>query len=325
MQNLIQETSDSKILFTGLDFAGKTSIITILQKRFEHIALLKPTKAAQRNVFEYLGHSIAEWDLGGQQTYRIKYLKHPDKYFDNTHACLYVVDIQDEERTLEMLSYFKDVVDQFRELEITPSISVLFHKYDPEFVAEQNKASLDGKIKELEGNMKTITDGEFSLSFYRTTIKKVWGIFNAFSRIMLSLFPQSELIDKSIEEFAKKTDAKGIVVLDNNSLIIGQFYTNQQIQDLIQVSTPYFLTLNDSFSTKIKEESRAKPKEESDVLNGLNREKRMTINRSGHTFVFDEFFIEKFKVPFYLLIVKGKEEINDVEINSFIATFQTYI
>ncbi len=55
-----------KILFTGLDMAGKTSIILALQREFSKIAILKPTRGAQRRIFEFLGREISEWDLGGQ-------------------------------------------------------------------------------------------------------------------------------------------------------------------------------------------------------------------------------------------------------------------
>ncbi|MFW9896885.1 MAG: ADP-ribosylation factor-like protein, partial [Candidatus Thorarchaeota archaeon] len=41
-----------KILFTGLDAAGKTSIILTLQREFSKIALIEPTRGAQRNNFK---------------------------------------------------------------------------------------------------------------------------------------------------------------------------------------------------------------------------------------------------------------------------------
>ena len=86
-----------KILFTGLDNSGKTSIIKVLQKEISQIAMLKPTRQAQRKIFEYLGRDISEWDLGGQEKYRIAYLKEPTKYFDRSNVCIYVIDIQDRE------------------------------------------------------------------------------------------------------------------------------------------------------------------------------------------------------------------------------------
>ena len=242
--------ADSKILFTGLDYAGKSSIILVLKHEFENIATLKPTKAAQRKIFEYIGRSVAEWDLGGQRTYRMNYLLHPSKYFDNTDVCIYVIDIQDKLRVLEMLSYFADVIAQFKKLKITPAINIFLHKYDPEYV-ENNQIGINALVSELKEKIETIVDKQFDLSFHKTTTKRMWSIINAFSQIMLSLYPQSKLIDKLISDFVNKTEAKAMVILDYNSLVIGQSYTDEYYQELVQISAPYFLTLSDNFSTKL--------------------------------------------------------------------------
>ncbi|MHA2325878.1 MAG: ADP-ribosylation factor-like protein, partial [Promethearchaeota archaeon] len=121
----------NKVLFTGLDDAGKTSIILALQREFSKIAVLSPTRGAQRRIFDFLGKEISEWDLGGQISYRISYLKNPDKYFEGTEIAIYVVDIQNKPRLPESISYFKDVIDQFRKLEIEPPIYIFLHKFDP--------------------------------------------------------------------------------------------------------------------------------------------------------------------------------------------------
>jgi len=85
LEYLHEEKQDAqKILFTGLDDAGKTSIILALQREFEKIANIEPTKATQRRIFTLLGRAVSEWDLGGQKHYCISYLKNPGKYFDGT-------------------------------------------------------------------------------------------------------------------------------------------------------------------------------------------------------------------------------------------------
>ena len=112
----IPKVTPEKILFTGLDNGGKTSIIKVLQKQYSQIAILKPTRQSQRRIFEFLGKAISEWDLGGQEKYRIAFLKEPTKYFDNTSVCIYILDIQDKRRFRESLSYFKDVITTFKKL-----------------------------------------------------------------------------------------------------------------------------------------------------------------------------------------------------------------
>jgi len=99
-----------KILFTGLDGAGKTSIISALHREFSKIALLEPTRGAQRSSFKLLGREISEWDLGGQKSYLLSYLENPSKYFDETEIAIYVIDMLDGSHIKESLRYLYAVV-----------------------------------------------------------------------------------------------------------------------------------------------------------------------------------------------------------------------
>ena len=58
LKALRTEAELQKILFTGLDTAGKTSIILAIQREFSKIANIKPTRGAQRRIFKYLGRNI---------------------------------------------------------------------------------------------------------------------------------------------------------------------------------------------------------------------------------------------------------------------------
>ena len=162
----------SKILFTGLDDAGKTSIILSLQREFSKIAILSPTRGAQKRIFDFLGKEISEWDLGGQLSYRIAYLKNPGKYFDDTEIVVYVIDVQNRVRIPEAISYLKDVVEQFRKLEIAPPIYIFLHKYDPdlEFNQELNEIIIDGLIEKIKG----VIPPNFTYSLHKTSIYAIF-------------------------------------------------------------------------------------------------------------------------------------------------------
>jgi len=239
--------AQNKILFTGLDSAGKTSIILSLQREFSKIAILSPTRGAQRRMFDFLGKEISEWDLGGQVSYRISYLKNPDKYFDGTEIAIYVIDIQNKPRIPEAISYFKDVIEQFRKLEIEPPVYVFLHKYDPA-LKRGALNEMENLVIDLKEQVRRATDYK-EVYFYETSIYNFSSIIGAMSEILLSLFPKSELIEKTITEFAKKVESSGVVVIDDNSLIIGSYYKDDETRHLLTASTPYFLTLNDSFQS----------------------------------------------------------------------------
>ena len=308
---LQEEIDASKILFTGLDNSGKTSIILALQREFSQIATLKPTRQAQRKIFEYLQHKIAEWDLGGQAHYRIAYLKSPSKYFDKTSVCIYVIDIQDEVRLGESLSYLKDVITQFQKLEITPPIYIFLHKFDPT-LKKNAPVETAKKLLEIKNKASEIIGKTHTTEFFKTSIYDPWTVMASFSKILLSLYPQSELVDKTIKEFAEKNEAEAVLVLDMNSLIIGQYFKNEEARTTLESSTPYFLTLHDSFQNA-ETESKSKST------------KRMIIERSGKGFFFDEIKHRDDQKPLYILMMKDKKEFSEKEIETFMKIFNDIV
>ncbi|MHA2393279.1 MAG: ADP-ribosylation factor-like protein [Promethearchaeota archaeon] len=291
----------SKILFTGLDDAGKTSIILSLQREFSKIAILSPTRGAQRRVFDFLGKEISEWDLGGQTAYRISYLKNPGKFFDGTEIAIYVVDIQNKPRIPEAVSYYKDVIEQFHKLEIEPPVYIFLHKYDPALKRSAFNEMQDLVI-DIKEQLKQAKNYK-KLFFYETSIYDFVSIIGAMSEILLSLYPKSELIERTIIEFAKKVESEGIVIIDDNSLIIGSYYKDEETRHLLTASTPYFLTLNDSFQyTGVMEE---------------RFEDRMIVQRFGKNFMFKQITFKKESAPYYLLLLKNDPVFHKEDFETF--------
>lgn len=304
-----EPTISDKILFTGLDNGGKTTIIKILEKEYSQISMLKPTRKAQRKIFDYLGQNIAEWDLGGQRRYRIAYLKEPTRFFDNTSVCIYTIDIQDKNRHEEAISYFEDVIDIFRELGINPMIYIFFHKMDPDFQKE-NKVYVNGRISELKEEILKITGEDFQMQFMETTIFDLWSIISAFSQILLHLYPQSDLLDKTIADFSNRINVEAVIILDENSLVIGQNFQNDDAKNVLASSSPYFLTLADTLDRK------------------SDRDNAMIVERGDYIFYIDQFLLEKTQGLLYLLMMKDKKKeksFNKDKVNSFIKILKSIL
>lgn len=293
-----------KVLFTGLDCSGKSSITYALQREFSKIANIEPTKSAQRHIFEYLSMSLSIWDLGGQEKYRISYLKSPGKYFDKTNVAIYVIDILDKERIGEALSYLADVIAQFKKLQIEPPIYIFFHKYDPS-MDEKAQGESDDFILDLIDKIIKITKYD-KFKYFKTSIYDLSTIIMAMSEIFLTFYPKANLIQESIKAFANKLKAEGVEIIDNNSLIVASFYKSEIVKDILNQSTPYFLTLNDSFQYGESEKSEETPDE------------KMIIERLGKYFLFFQFKMKKESPPYYLLCVKNDPEFNREEYLTFV-------
>ena len=209
----------------------------------------------------------------------------------------------------ESISYFSDVIKEFRKLEISPLIYIFFHKYDPTY-AKNEGIHLEGLISQLKDEIRNIVEEEFNVSFSNTTIYDLWSIISSFSDLLLKIFPQSELLDKTIQEFAESLDAcNSILVLDSNSLVIGQYFENEESKQILTKSTPYFLTLNDSL--------------ENDVLG----EQSMIIARGNKRFFTDQFRLKRATQPLSLIIMTPKkgEDLLREKIDSFITLLQGII
>jgi len=281
------EPISHKILFTGLDTAGKSSIIQVLKREFSKIAKIQPTKGAHRRVFTLLDREVSEWDLGGQKTYRISYLKNPSKFFDDTEIAMYVIDIRNDERMNEALSYLQDVIDQFIKLKINPPINIFFHKCDPSLV-RSSQDKLNNYITELTDSIKNFISYE-PIHFFQTSIYDTYSLMNAMSQILLELYPKSQLLQKTIEEFAKKLNCEGLMIIDDNTLVIGAYYENDDAKLLLNKSIGYFLTLNDNF-----------------LEMGLgDQEDQFLIHKLGKYFLFKQFKIKVSVQPYYALILKS--------------------
>ncbi len=282
-----EEPELPKILFTGLDTAGKTSIILALQREFSKIANITPTRGAQRRIFTFFGRKISEWDLGGQVSYRISYLKNPTKYFEGTEIAIYVIDIQDQTRIKESLSYLKDVVEQFRELNINPPINVFFHKLDP--VLKQNyQDEISNLIVDLILKIKHLANYQ-KIQFFQTSIYDLPTIINAMSKIFLDLYPKTRLIEKTVEEFASKLNSEGLIVIDNNSLVVGSYYADEETKNILMKSVPLFMALNDS----LRENTPGLP------------EDQIVASRFGRYLLFKQIMLEESVIPYHILLIRS--------------------
>jgi len=282
-----EESVAHKILFTGLDFAGKSSIIQVLKREFSKIAKIQPTKGANRRVFTLLDREVSEWDLGGQETYRISYLKNPSKFFDDTEIAIYVIDIRNTERIDEALSYLKDVIEQFKKLKINPPINIFFHKCDPSLV-RSNLDDLNNTISELWERIQNFVKYE-PVHYFHTSIYDMYSLMNAMSQILLELYPKSQLLQKTIEEFAKKLNCEGLMIIDDNTLVLGAYYENVEAKQFLTKSIGYFLTLNDNF-----------------LEIGLGEpEDQFLIHKLRKYFLFKQFNIKGRVQPYYALILKS--------------------
>jgi len=122
-----------KMSFFGLDNAGKTAIIKTLQQNphLKEIMNLSPTKGINRINFNEFNTNYLIYDMGGQEKYRLEYIKGAERYFINNSIIIFVIDIQTPQLYETALLYLKDIFDINKSLKENPEYLFIIHKVDP--------------------------------------------------------------------------------------------------------------------------------------------------------------------------------------------------
>lgn len=226
-----------KILLCGLEGAGKTSILLVLDKKFSLLTSVAPTIKTKRtsHTNKLLGISITRWDLGGHQIYRKIYLDNKSKYFTEMQSIFYVIDIQRQDKFDEALIYLKDIINIV--IDNHPEnfqLLILFHKYDPDI---KNKKEMKDNIQFLESNIKSIIKN-LKYSLYRTSIYDDSSLLKTFSDGVFSATEKSKLLQSLLRDYMSKTYTSSTLLLDQNCFIIASRATDETYQEICEAIAP---------------------------------------------------------------------------------------
>jgi small GTP-binding protein len=217
------ESGTIKVIISGLDNAGKTSILTAIDKKYDFrkdILELKPTIKVEYQRTQFLGQNVIFWDMGGQEKYREVYQQRKEIYFSETDLLLYVIDIQDRERFQSSLEYLDSILQFFIENGELVPIIITFHKYDPEIRAYEEINKDVHYLREL------ILDKypEFEFLFQQTSIYDIISIVQLIS-YGLSVFDKKFFeLSLLLQSQLTKFDCLSLILFDHNGIIISEFY-----------------------------------------------------------------------------------------------------
>ena len=212
-----------KVIIAGLDNAGKTSILTALNKKYDFhkdIISLTPTIRVEYQATEFLKNRVVFWDMGGQEKYRKLYQEKQDLYFSNTDLLVYVVDIQDPGRIENSMSYLDMILKNFKKHKMDVPLIISFHKFDPEFIGNEQM------IEQIESLRKHILKlyPSFRLLFQQTSIYDIISIVQLIS-YGLSVFNEKFFdLSEFLEKYLKEFDSESLILFDKNGIIISEYY-----------------------------------------------------------------------------------------------------
>jgi len=239
-----------KILLTGLDNGGKTSILAVVQEKFSIIKSLLPTRGVKREKLDFFGFPIISWDLGGQVQYREKlYFNRPELFFTEADIMLYVVDSQDPDRFPESANFFREVLKILVELKEIPTILIVLSKSDQDIRKslqwQQNVASVKTKFNNIAEEFD-----QFDIDFCDTTVFDRDTIMQMFSIALKKVSDTSEIIENILEDFTLQVEGKAASLVSMDGLIFGSF-TNTDTDEMLVNNTALLLQTLSNFYNSI--------------------------------------------------------------------------
>ena len=226
-----------KIIFAGLDSAGKTSFLNTLEEKYSTLTKMKPTLGPDRREFTIFGFTISNWDLGGQKVYRASYLQ-PDqktRYFSQINTLFFIIDVQDANRDDEAFEYLKAIIDALIELDEKPNIVICWHKCDKDI---ESKPEMVTRIQMLEERLAKVVV-PFKVKTFKTTIFDKWTLLKAFSQGLVNVSPKAVIIESQLKDFARKTFSSAVMLLDSNDLTLGVHTSTPELLEVCEAIIPH--------------------------------------------------------------------------------------
>ncbi len=220
------EDKSYKIVLAGLDQAGKTSILNILNRNYNLMDNIKPTVGMNRTTINVLGIPIINFDLGGQSRYRDRYLT-SSKYFEGSDTLFFVVDALNAMRYEEALQYFQEIIKIFDAEDVKPRIVLCIHKVDPNIRSDPETLEMVEEVKQLF--LKDLIG--YEIMVYNTSIYDKQSIVRAFSKNLQDLISMLKPFKGVCRSLVAVQKLDGAILFDENLLIVGEHYISEEIEE----------------------------------------------------------------------------------------------
>ncbi len=168
-------SKDQKILIMGLNNSGKSTILLSLKgdTNLFSFTSIKATKGIDISEIKKDAETLHIWDFGGQEQFRIGYLKNLKRYSTQATRLVYVIDIQDTKRYNKTLRYLENIIEILDKSDIQISLSIFLHKFDPNL--RKLKPKLVEKIdEELIPKIKMLIPSNWDHIIFNTTVFTVF-------------------------------------------------------------------------------------------------------------------------------------------------------
>ncbi len=277
-----------KIVFVGLDNAGKTALINAINKEMMEETQIKPTQGMQRQTIFLKDQKIYIYELGGQELFRKMYLRNPERYILGTDIIVFLIDMQDQQRYEISLEYLTQILNIVKYLNENPEFIVLLHKSDPEILKVQLFYEKIDYIKEKVGEI--FQSYSFQYSIHISSIYNILSLSKSFQSLIKNLLTgdlereqESRAAFKLISRLIKMLLNIESELTNELSILSENFYEMKEELHLIKklILSGEIETLKETLSTK------------EDIKSALEKDKSLVSSREMLLEELRQFLIKK--------------------------------
>ncbi len=221
--------SSTKVIFVGLDNAGKSSLINLLSgKNLAGSVNLEPTTMVNHVNIALQDLDLIVWDFGGQESYRQIYLQNPEEYLTQVDLIIYVIDSLDTQRFDETLNFFSRFLDAITNLKEHPYLLVLLHKGDPDIQSDPefqiNLEYLHGRLREVLRQVK------FKWEIVTSSIYNSYHTQPIIAGFLKDTFNTQQINEGNIAVFDAMVKMNEVLVQIDNKLMLLEDKVQLQIE-----------------------------------------------------------------------------------------------
>ncbi len=241
-----------KIVFAGLNNAGKTAIIHTLTKceptaKNQQVPTeTESTEGPLREEVTLFGWMRAElYDLGGKEQYRTKYLEGDGEIFSQTDLLIFVIDFQDYERYNEALGYFESILSLYNKAGETPYTTVFLHKSDSEGSVSQEMGE---RIERLKKDVAKILKKNHINRYHidDTSIFRSDKLFLSFSSALRKSISTVPVIEEILKDYGELLGSSHLMLFDNRALLIADYTSDDR--EVFTVATMGMICLRENLA-----------------------------------------------------------------------------
>jgi GTPase SAR1 family protein len=209
-----------KIILSGLDNAGKTSLLIALENIYgfeKVVSKLEPTMNIKYKTRSFLGKTLSYWDFGGQTQFREKYLKNPE-YFMEIKSMIFLIDLQDETRYTEAVNYLGQILTILKgtDYDHKAPILICLSKADRTVISDAS-FEYSGKITMIK-NIINKSYPLYQFKFFSSSIYDLFSLTALHLACIHDMFEEIPMLESAANTLAMNSSLMRAIVIDKSGL-----------------------------------------------------------------------------------------------------------